>query len=444
MSGITVCSKSELDLFSQSPLQTSILGTTEVALKPVNSLGDDPSVIEFISLGHGDTYRDLSSVYLRLRVRLMKKRPNTEHDSTNTDSTKKSKSCVVNNLIHSLFRQVSVYLNGVPVSQSNNDYGYRAYFENLLNYGQDAVSTHLESVGWAIDEGEMDTVDASKNKGFKMREDRMLNSKTVELYSRIHVDMFNQHRLLLNGVDLRIVMSLEKPEFFVMEKDEGSSFIKIDEATLYINHVQINPDILLSNERILNNKNAMATYNYRRVEVKSYTVSADQRSLSLDNVVIGQLPNLILFSMVDNLAYCGKRSKNPFNFDHNKISHYQLLINGVQVPTEPYVFDYTAADNPISTRGYVSLFKDTGVHYFDRGHQITKKAFDSGFFIIATDLTADRSTESSGCGNLLNQGTVRIEARFSEPLKETITCLVYCEYDTTLKIDQQRNVYTRF
>lgn len=441
MSGTHACTKSELDLFSQFPLQTSILGTTEVAYKPVTTLSDDPSVIEFVSLGHGDTYRDLSSIYLRLRIQLMKKRPNEPHK---TEGTAKPTSCVVNNILHSLFRQVAVYLNGVPVAQSNNDYGYRAYFENLLNYGNDAVSTHLESVGWAIDTGDLDEFVAKDNKGLKTRQARMANSKIVELYSRLHVDTFNQQRLLLNGVDLRIVMSLEKPEFYIMEEDTGTSFIKIDSATLYINHITINPDILLKNERLLNSKNVMANYNYRRVEVKSYTVSAAQRSLSLDHVVIGQLPNLILFAMVDNLAYCGKRSKNPFNFIHNKICHYQLLINGVQVPTEPYEFDYTDDKNPISTRGYVSLFKDTGVHYFDRGHQITKKAFDSGFFIIATDLTPDRSTETTPCGNLLNQGTVRIEARFSEPLPNTITCLVYCEYDSTLKIDQQRNVYTRF
>lgn len=444
MSGTTACSKSELDLFSQFPLQTSILGTTEVAYKPVTTLSDDPSVIEFVSLGHGDTYRDLSSIYLRLRIRLMKKRPNEEHNSEPTAPLTKSSSCVVNNILHSLFRQVAVYLNGVPVSQSNNDYGYRAYFENLLNYGHDAVSTHLESVGWNLDTDNMEEIEYKKNTGFKARHARMLDSKVVELYSRLHVDMFNQQKLLLNGVDLRVVMSLEKPEFYVMEKDEGTSFIKIDSATLYVNHVSINPDVLLKNERLLNSKNVMANYNYRRVEVKSYTVSANQRSLSLDHVVIGQLPNLILFAMVDNLAYCGKRSKNPFNFVHNKICHYQLLINGVMVPTEPYDFNYTDDKNPISTRGYVSLFKDTGLRYFDAGHQITKKAYDKGFFIIATDLTPDRSTETTACGNLLNQGTVRIEARFSEPLKETITCLVYCEYDTALKIDQQRNVYTHF
>ena len=31
------------------------------------------------------------------------------------------------------------------------------------------------------------------------------------------------------------------------------------------------------------------------------------------------------------------------------------------------------------------------------------------------------------CGNLINQGTIRIEGRFGKPITEAITCLVYCE-----------------
>lgn len=147
--------------------------------------------------------------------------------------------------------------------------------------------------------------------------------------------------------------------------------------------------------------------------------------------------------MVDNDAYAGTRNLNPFNFKHNNIAQYHLLVNGVQVPNEPYEFDYSV-DPPISTRGYQSLFKDTGIHYFDRGHQISKTFFDNGCFIIASDLTTDRSTESGACGNLLNQGTIRIEARFKEALAKTTTVLIYAEYDAAIKIDKDRNVYTGF
>lgn len=451
MKGVIECSKSELDLFSEPLLQTGILGTTEVAYKPINSLGDDPSVIEFACPGHGDTYRDLSSVYLKLKVRLMKDRPDVEHTTPQPQAagasggarTDSDVTSVVNNLLHSLFRQVSIYMNGVPISQTNMDYAYRAYLENLLNYGADASSTHLDSVLWMLDEGDVDTLDKNKNKGFNARYQRLKNSKSVELYGRVHSDMFNQHRLLLNSVDLRIVFSVEKPEFYVLEKATGKSFIRIESATLYMNHIQINPNVLLANEMTLTRQPAI--YPYKRVEIKAYTAPANGKSISIDNAVLGTLPNLILFAMVDNDAYTGKRELNGFNFRHNNISQYYITVNGVSVPSDPYEFDYSKPeDSVVSTRAYLSLFKDLGIHYYDRGHQINKKFFDNGCFIIASDLTADRSTEIGTCSNILNQGTVRIEARFKEALKKPVTCLVYCEYDSVIKIDKDRNVYTHF
>lgn len=63
--------KSELDLFVKPLIQTNILKSEEVAYKPISSL-DHSSVLEFVSLGHGDTYRDLSSVYIKLVLKIKK------------------------------------------------------------------------------------------------------------------------------------------------------------------------------------------------------------------------------------------------------------------------------------------------------------------------------------------------------------------------------------
>lgn len=63
--------------------------------------------------------------------------------------------------------------------------------------------------------------------------------------------------------------------------------------------------------------------------------------------------------------------------------------------------------------------------------------------MLGFDLTNDNSY-SSGCSNLLNQGSVRIEARFAVELAKTVTCLVYCEYDAVLEIDKNRNVFTSY
>lgn len=431
---IPECMKSELDLFARPPIQSSILKIEEVSYKPISSIDKLPSVLEFVCLGNGEALKELSSIYLRLQIQLFKDTNDVAHDTT--------KCGVVNNILHSLFRQCTIYLNGKPIAQTDTNYHYRAYIENLLNYGSDAASTHLESVGWILDNGDMESLEEKKNLGLDIRKLMIGKSGVVELMGKVHGDMLNQSRLLLNNVDLRIVFSLEKPEFYVMEADIDTSYVKILSATLYMNHVTVNPNVLLAQETVL--QKTPALYPYKRVEVKSYTVPANNYTLSLDNVVIGQLPNLLIFAMVDNDAYSGKRSLNPFNFKHNNLAQINLTVNGVQVPSEPLQMNYSK-EPYISTRAYNTLFKATGIHYFDKGHQITKKFYDNGCFLLAFDLTADHSNNNAAaCTGLLNSGTVRIEGRFREGLKKTITCIVYTEFDAVIEIDRDRNVHTTF
>lgn len=446
------CMKSELDLFVNKPLQTNILKTEEVAYKPVSSL-DNTSDIEFVSVGHGNTYRDPSSIYLQLRVQLLKNLQGELH----TDA----KSTVVNNILHSLFKQCSVYLNNTPVAQNSNNHNYRCYIENLLNFGSETASTHLDGAGWTIDSKPMDyvaptvvgggpnppptppvgsTATTEKNNGLETRREMFGNSNVVELMGRIHADVLNQSKLLLNNVDLRVVLSLEKPEFYVLEEDTGTSYMKILDATMYMNHATINPSVLIAHEMALQKMNAQ--YPFNRVEVKSYTVSANSHTLSLDNVVIGPLPNLLLFAMVDNDAYSGKRSKNPFDFKHNDISQFNLNVNGMPVPCKTLTFDYDKKP-PSSARGYNTLFKGTNIRHFDKSHQITKKFFDNGCFLLAFELTADHANNMI-CGNLLNQGTIGIEARFKKALTNTITCIVYAEYDGCIEVNRDRYVSTAY
>lgn len=57
----------------------------------------------------------------------------------------------VNNLLHSLFRQITLTLNGQQVAQNRQNYAYRAYIENLLNFEIDQGNQHLYSVCWKTD-----------------------------------------------------------------------------------------------------------------------------------------------------------------------------------------------------------------------------------------------------------------------------------------------------
>lgn len=283
-----------------------------------------------------------------------------------------------------------------------------------------------------------DKFDSIENPGMKIRAKWIEKGKFVELYGKIHADMFNQPRLLLNNVDMKVVLNLEKSSFFLMSgEDIPHVKLRIFHATLFMKHVTVNPNILIAHNTILTRQPAV--YPYKRVEVKSFTLYPGNQSLSLDNVVMGQLPNLIVFAMVDSKAYNGDSKKNPYNFQHFNLQRFNLCVNSVQIPNQPIDFSFSNEEGIVSTRGYNTLFDGIGIRYHDRGHQITKELYDKGAFMLAFDLTADHSYDSH-YNNLLNQGTLRIEGRFEKALADAVTCLVYCEFDATLHIDRNRNI----
>lgn len=426
----TECMKSELDLFSPPSIQTNIFKNEEVAYKPVTSL-ENQSSIEFACYGHGDTYLDLSSINLCMKIQI------TKSNGTLYKDADKDQPGIVNNILHSLFRQINISLNGKIITASDGNYSYRAYLEQLLNYGDDAHKTHLQLTGWSLESKGLDSL--ADLDGLKTRSALTKNSGVIEVYGKLHADMLNQPLLLLNNVDLRIVLTLNKPEFYLLGVDTDTSIIKVLEATLYMKHATINPNILIAHHKML--ENTTAKYYYKRNEVKSYTISSGTSLISLDNIVMGQLPTNLIFMMVDNDAYTGKRSKNPFNFKHNKISSFALYMNGVQVPNDPIEMDFTSGTN--YARAYSTIFSANGILHTSQGNLISKEMFKSGYFMLAFDLTPDASSSES-CMSLTNQGNLRLEARFAAALTSTITCLLYLEYDASLEIDKNRNIITNY
>lgn len=418
-----LCMKSELDLFGLPPIQTNVLATDQIVYNPITSL-DNTSTIDFLIPGNGDTYKNLSSLYLRLVLQI-----ETIADAENRPG-------VVNNILHSMFRQCTVYLNNVQISQ-DNDYHYKSFLMTLLNYGSDAARTHLETTGWILDEQNVDSITANENPALVKRKQMFNGTRKVEVIGKLHVDFFNQVKFLMNNVDIKISLTREKPSFYIMEAANGTSDVKILEANIFVDQVHINPNLLMAHHKILENNTAK--YPYKRVLLRQFTINSNSFSLNLDNVIIGQLPNLLVFGMVSNEAYTGTRNRNPFVFKHFNMTNFALFVSGKQVPTKPIKFNFTAADGIQSTRGYNTLFKGTGIHYFDRGHQITKDLYDSAYFLLVHDLTPDQS-HNTECMNPIQQGTIRLEGTFSAALTEAVTCLLLCEFDSMVEIDKMKSI----
>jgi len=174
---LSECLKSELDLFSLPPTQTSIESSQWIYYKPVTSLSND-SPIEFVIPGHEKEYLDLTHTMLSLRLRI-ETIADSARQASGTNAERVSVG-PVNHLLHSIFNQIDVYFNQMLVSPPNNAYAYRAYIEALLNYSSSTKTSHLSltSCLWDMDApGHMDNLLESNpgNPGNPARETRSLH-----------------------------------------------------------------------------------------------------------------------------------------------------------------------------------------------------------------------------------------------------------------------------
>jgi hypothetical protein len=361
-------------------------------------------------------------------------------DGSNITPSDKNEVGCVNNLLHSLFSGVTISANGKVITINEGGYPYKAIKGTLLNYSTDALNTHLHGSLMINDtpgaEGKLTAVKG--NKGYEARLAFLNNSQTVELVGRIHADLFNSDRMLLNGVDLDIKLTRAPEAFYLMGPSNDTKVrIKIENATLYIDQAEIKPPILEAHTKALAVKNHKAHYPITHTQIKTFTASSGIQDFSINNAFTGPVPERLLVAFVKNTSFVGSASSNPFEFKHYNMTNFVLYVNGVSHPSQPLTMDCSSTMRV--TRAYDTLFSSTGIHYGDRGHMITPEMFTKGYFILGFDLTPDREADEDHM-SLSRRGNVTLEARFKEPLPEAVTCILYAEFPGYIEIDNSRNV----
>lgn len=369
------CTKSELDLFALPPTQLSIKRSDYVEYKPIAAISEN-SAIEFCIPGIREEYLDLAQTLLYAKVKIV----NAEGEDLKTTD----KVGLVNNALHSIFSQFEVTLNGKHVSSVTGNYPFAAYLENLLNYNTDTITTRLENVLFYKDTaGYMDALD-STNVGLDNRKVRIQTVQGVEMVGQPHISFFNQDKLLINGIEVKVKMQRARDAFCLMSDGTEYKLVILD-AALRVRRVKINPNIALTHSRILEQANIK--YAIGRVEVKVQTLAQGSKNHTIDNLVLGQLPKRVIIGFVSNAGYNGDYKKNPFNFQHYDLNHLSLYVDGQQIPSKPLKPDYK---NTLYAEAYQTLFSGTGIQFNQSTHTVNYEEYKDGYCLYAFDLTPDQ------------------------------------------------------
>ena len=125
-----------LRIFKVPPTDISINAYRMVTIQPTTT-GINP--MEFIIPGLDD-FVDLGRSYFTMELSLKKE------DAGNLVANEKL--WPVNNLAHSIIKQIDLQLNGTLISPQSDTYHYKAYLETLLNFDREDGKTVLGPQGW--------------------------------------------------------------------------------------------------------------------------------------------------------------------------------------------------------------------------------------------------------------------------------------------------------
>lgn len=136
--------------------------------------------------------------------------------------------------MQAMFNHADLIFNSMLVSTPRNYYAYHVYIETLLNYGDAEKDLHLKLFVWhdhtCTTEGQMDHTDGA-NSGLVSRQSFLNHEKSIDLTGHVCSDVFDQAKLLFNGVEVNV--HLVRPrDIFSLIDPSGNLSVHVEEANV--------------------------------------------------------------------------------------------------------------------------------------------------------------------------------------------------------------------
>jgi hypothetical protein len=416
--------RSETDLFKENTYDISVQQSIIAEYFPTTTLNDASTPITFQIQGNDVQYLDLSESALYVRGKFVDKTGGAVPAYTAAGI----KVAPVNNLLHSLFEQCTLFLNEKQVSSTSTLYAYRAYLETVLAFSGDYADTQGAAAYYFKDKTNSDPTSAD----FKVRQDAITTE--FDMVGRPHLDFFAQTRYLLPAIDVRLQLHRSPEKFYLLCDAAGVAneyrFV-ITQAKLLVKKCTILPQILSAHLRHLD-AGSRACYPLRSVEMKSYTLPQGTVQNTNENVINGLLPDRLIVALVPTIAVHGGYDQNPFGFGNCGLGSIVVSANGDQVYRQEYQVNF---DQNQCVEPFYYLFEALGVGPFSEGPHITLDEFKNGktFFVFNI-----RDIKEDFC--VPRYGNVRIDLKFHTATPYGLTVLLHTDNQGVLYIDKNKAI----
>ena len=291
------------------------------------------------SIPASDDYYDLNELRFQVKVRLTNLATGYQGLKANvaiSDGNNTRNTYCVNSFAHTIFRDMTLSMNGVLMTEQSHTYHYRAYLETLLNYSREEGATKLAPQGWVnqlnvVEELSTTTANTdvpnnanwSGNAELRALTSRLLDQNWHTFIIRPHLPPLKTGKCLVPGVQLDFELFLNPNTVYLMgTPNKGTLNTKKFPAihnedikvTLLMRKVTLNASVYvrLQKERQLSKK--IVCYPVVRSEIRTFSFDGRTTQWEQDNVFVGRFPDRAMVGLLHSNAFNGDMGRNPYAF----------------------------------------------------------------------------------------------------------------------------------
>ncbi len=415
----------DFDYMQREPRQHSLLYETTVVVEPTSATLVRGKAIEF-DVAESEHFTSLHDATLKVKCKITKKaKQSCDHAAADAPD----KVMPINNVFHSMWKQVTVHLNG-NLAEMGDNYGYRAYLMTLMSMDKAVMDVRGPLIGWSKDTAGHMEVAASdgENQGGRARGATFASSKSVTMVGHLMSNIFMQGCSIPPRTGIKVVLQPASESFVLMAAANTEYEMHIESAELHVVRQHTPPQLVQAVASITAKRNIKL--NYRRTEVTMRNIkgvmneSVDLFSSS------APLPDRILVGFVTSKAYVGQIESNPYNFQKFDYQTLQLTVDSKNYPSLPYKPDFGNSNDYYPL--YNSLLHEFNADASNHMINVTPDEFFNGYTLYPF-----RLTPRSCCGDVLGDpltGGVKLVLTKKTEATETITLIVLAEYRSEYEI----------
>ena len=364
-----------LRIFKVPPTDISINAYRMATIQPTTT-GINP--MEFIVPGLED-FVDLGRSYFTMELSLKK--------DDNGNLVANEKLWPVNNLAHSIIKQIDLQLNGTLISPQSDTYHYKAYLETLLNYDREDGKTVLGPQGWfnQVDfpphwtnnntnsaGPHVDWTNLSANhKGalaaMVAETAKYAGGVTHSLVFTPHLEVFYTGKLLVPGIEIKMKFHFNSPNLFLNGVALAGRLVEGDvKLRFHLCQLRLNDAIYTSLSAKRHNEGAMVAYATVRSEIRTFSMQGNLVRFDMPNLFQNRVPDRLIVGLVDSRAFNGDVTQDPFCFQKFGLTSIKQIVKGEEYPYETLhlVRNNGSRDN----LGYFRFLQASGAWCKKKGH----------------------------------------------------------------------------